>query len=99
MKWYNLTIKRNRTGSPEKEDKIMMNTMTNNKLNMEELEIVNGGGFFDFISDVVDIAKDFVIETAVNMKVPAMNVTEFIADGLCDKLADFTVDVLKQLNG
>ena len=77
----------------------MMNTMTNNKLNMDELAAVNGGGFFDFISDVVDIAKDFVVETAARMKVPAMNVTEFIADGLCDKLADFTVDVLKQLNG
>ena len=73
--------------------------MMNTKLNMDELTMVNGGGFFDFISDVVDMAKDFVVETAVRMKVPAMNITEFIADGLCDKLADFTVDVLKQLNG
>jgi hypothetical protein len=75
----------------------MMNTMTNNKLNMDELAAVNGGGFFDFISDVVVAAKDFVIETAVNMKVPAMDITEFIADGICDKLANFTEDVLRQL--
>jgi hypothetical protein len=77
----------------------MINTMANNKVNMDELTIVNGGGFFDFISDVVDIVKDFVVETAANMKVPAMNVTEFIADGLCDKLADFTEDVLRHLKG
>ena len=73
--------------------------MMNTKLNMNELTMVNGGGFFDFISDVVEMTKDFVVETAVNMKVPAMNITEFIADGLCDKLADFTEDVLKKLNG
>ena len=73
--------------------------MMNTKLDMDELTMVNGGGFFDFISNVVDIAKDFVIETAVNMKVPAMNATEFIADGLCDKLADFTEDVLRHLKG
>ena len=77
----------------------MMNTMSNNKLNMDELTMVNGGGFFDFVSDVVDIVEDFVVDTVTNMKVPAMNITEFIADGLCDKLADITVDVLKHYKG
>ena len=75
----------------------MMNTMTNNKLNMDELAAVNGGGFFDFISKVVDLTMEFVAETAENMKVPAMDITEFIADGICDKLANFTEDVLRQL--
>ena len=73
---------------------MMTNAMETKRLNMDELEVVNGGGFFDFISDVIDIATDFVIETAERMKVPAMNVTEFIADGLCDKLADYVEDIL-----
>ncbi len=70
----------------------MMKTM-----NMEELEKVNGGGFFDFIEDAFDIVKDFVADTAQNMKAPAMNVTEFIADGLCDKLADMLYDSMKKI--
>ncbi len=30
------------------------------------------------------------------MKVPAMNISEFIADGLCDKLANLVYDELKK---
>lgn len=85
--------------SSKKEDKTMMNTMTNNKLNMDELAAVNGGGFFDFISKVVDLTMEFVAETAENMKVPAMSVTEFIGEGICDKVSEFTENVLRQLKG
>ena len=66
-------------------------------LNIEELETVNGGGFFDFIEDAFDTVKDFVVDTAQNMKVPAMNIAEFIADGLCDKLANLVYDSLKKI--
>ena len=69
----------------------MMKTM-----NMEELEKVNEGGFFDFIEDAFEIAKDFVVDTVQNMKVPATSISEFIADGLCDKLADLVYDALKK---
>ena len=53
----------------------------------------------DSFLNVPRSAEDFVVDTVTNMKVPAMNMTEFIADGLCDKLADFTVDVLKHDKG
>ncbi len=43
-------------------------------LNMEELETVNGGGFFDFIEEAFDTVKDFVVDTAQNMKAPAMGI-------------------------
>ena len=40
----------------------MMNTMSNNKLNIDELEMVNGGGFWDAlvetVSSVLDTVKD-----------------------------------------
>lgn len=72
----------------------MMNTIQAKELTMAELETITGGGFLDFISNVVDIATDFVVDTFENMKVPAMNVTEFIGDGLCDKLADIVIDAL-----
>ena len=65
----------------------MMNTIQTNKLNMDELATVSGGGFFDFISDVVEATKDFVVDTVEDMKVPATSVTEFIGEGLLDKLA------------
>ncbi len=68
-------------------------------MNMTELEKVNGGGFFDFIEDTFETVADFVVDTAQNMKVPAMNVTEFIADGLCDKLADMLYDAMKKAKG
>ncbi len=72
----------------------MMNTMDAKKLNMDELEIVNGGGFFDFVSKAMDIVEDFVVETVEKMKVPAMSVSEFIAEGLIDKMTDAMVDNL-----
>ncbi len=45
----------------------MMNAMSNNKLNIEELEMVNGGGFWDVlveaISSIVKPTVDVGIET------------------------------------
>ena len=72
----------------------MMKTMNAARLDMVELENVNGGGFFDFVEDCFDIAKDFVCDTLENMKVPATSISEFIADGLIDKLTEKIVDVL-----
>ena len=72
----------------------MMKTMNAARLDMVELENVNGGGFFDFVEDCFDIAKDFVCDTLENMKVPATSTSEFIADGLIDKLTEKIVDVL-----
>ena len=63
----------------------MMNTMEAKKLNMDELEMVEGGGFFDFVTRAFEITKDFVVDTFEDMKVPATSVTEFIADGLLQK--------------
>ena len=73
---------------------MMMNIMQEKRLDMVGLENVNGGGFFDFVEDCFDIAKDFVCDTVENMKVPATSVGEFIADGLIDKLTEKMVDVL-----
>ena len=72
----------------------MMKTMNAARLDMVELENVNGGGFFDFVEDCFNIAKDFVCDTLENMKVPATSISEFIADGLIDKLTEKIVDVL-----
>ena len=66
-------------------------------LNMEDLETVNGGGFFDFIEEAFDTVKDFVVDTAQNMKAPAMGIAEFIADGLCDKLANLMYDTMEKI--
>ena len=66
----------------------MMNTMEAKKLNMDELEMVEGGGFFDFVTRAFEITKDFVVDTFENMKVPATSVTEFIGEGLLQKLVD-----------
>ena len=60
----------------------MMNTMSNNKLNIDELEMVNGGGFWDAlvetVSSVLDTVKEpdkpffgsyqWFIEAALNVK-------------------------------
>ena len=54
---------------------MMMNTVQAKKMDMVELENVNGGGFFDFISDVVDEAVDFVTDTFESMEAPATSVT------------------------
>ena len=67
---------------------MMMNTVQAKKIDMVELESVNGGGFFDFISDVVDEAVDFVTDTFESMQAPATSVTEFIGEGLIDKLTE-----------
>ncbi len=64
---------------------------------LNELENVNGGGFFDFIEDAVEIAKDFVVDTVQNMKAPAQSIAEFIAEGLSDKLAGMLYDILKKI--
>ncbi len=44
----------------------MMNTMSNNKLNIDELEMVNGGGFWDAlvetVGSILDTTKDVVCE-------------------------------------
>ena len=72
----------------------MRKTRNAARLDMVELENVNGGGFFDFVEDCFDIAKDFVCDTLENMKVPATSISEFIADGLIDKLTEKIVDVL-----
>ena len=66
----------------------MMNTIQAKKIDMVELESVNGGGFFDFISDVVDEAVDFVTDTYESMQASATSVTEFIGEGLIDKLTE-----------
>ena len=42
---------------------MMMNIMQEKRLDMVGLENVNGGGFFDFVEDCFDIAKDFVCDT------------------------------------
>ena len=67
---------------------MMMNTIQAKKIDMVELESVNGGGFFDFISDVVDEAVDFVTDTFESMEAPATSVTEFIGEGISDKLTE-----------
>ena len=67
---------------------MMMNTVQAKKMDMVELENVNGGGFFDFISDVVDEAVDFVTDTFESMEALATSVTEFIGEGLIDKLTE-----------
>ena len=66
----------------------MMNTTRVKKIDMVELNSVNGGGFFDFISDVVDETVDFVTDTFESMQAPATSVTEFIGEGLIDKLTE-----------
>ncbi len=71
----------------------MMKTMNAARLDMVELENVNGGGFFDFVEDCFDIAKDFVCDTIENMKAPATSIGEFIAEGLIDKLTEKMVEV------
>ena len=67
---------------------MMMNTVQAKKMDMVELENVNGGGFFDFISDVVDEAVDFVTDTFESMEAPATSATEFIGEGIIDKLTE-----------
>ena len=66
----------------------MMNTMHTKRLNMVELESVNGGGFWDFISDVVDETMDFVEDAFDGMDAPATSVTEFIGDGIIERLTE-----------
>ena len=38
----------------------MMNTISNNKLNIDELEMVNGGGFWDALVETVGSVLDTV---------------------------------------
>ncbi len=66
----------------------MMNTMHTKRLDMVELEGVNGGGFWDFISDVVDATMDFVEDAFDGMEAPATSVTEFIGDGIIERLTE-----------
>ena len=66
----------------------MMNTMHTKRLNMVELESVNGGGFWDFISDVVDETMDFVEDAFDGMDAPATSVSEFIGDGIIERLTE-----------
>ena len=56
----------------------------------------SNGRKFENNREEIEIAKDFVVDTVQNMKVPATSISEFIADGLCDKLADLVYDALKK---
>ena len=59
----------------------MMNTMSNNKLNIDELEMVNGGGFWDAlvetVGSVLDTVKDEFCEYG---PVGAYMIFEYIRD-------------------
>ncbi len=42
----------------------MMNTMLNNKLNIDELEMVNGGGFWDALVNPIRKVTELIVDGA-----------------------------------
>ena len=42
----------------------MMNTMSNNKLNIDELEMVNGGGFWDALVNPIRKVTELIVDGA-----------------------------------